>query len=85
VKAANAVQNAIEVQQTDVGKFEVPNWDQASQAKARTGARESGVARRHGEPLKDEVDPIDHLIGTAIGWGGISPGRTMVRAISLSA
>ena len=19
---------------------------------------------------KDEVDPIDHLIGTAIGWGG---------------
>lgn len=72
VKAANAVQDAIEVQQAGVGKFEVPNWDQASQTKARSALESlgslGGVVERFGR--KDEVDPIDHLIGTAIGWGG---------------
>jgi para-nitrobenzyl esterase len=72
VKAANAVQDAIEVHQTRVGKFEVPNWDQASQTKARSALETlgslGGTVDRFGR--KDEVDPIDHLIGTAIGWGG---------------
>ncbi|WP_298872500.1 DUF1254 domain-containing protein [uncultured Bradyrhizobium sp.] len=72
VKAANAVQDAIEVRQAGVGKFEVPNWDQASQTKARAALESlgslGGTVDRFGR--KDEVDPIDHLIGTAIGWGG---------------
>ena len=72
VKAANGVQDAIEVQQGAVGKFEVPDWDQASQTKARSAleslASLGSVVDRFG--TKDEVDPIDHLIGTAIGWGG---------------
>jgi len=72
MKAANAVQDRIEVQQAAVGKFEVPNWDQATQSKARSALENlgslGGVVERFGR--KDEVDPIDHLIGTAIGWGG---------------
>jgi len=72
VKAANGVQDAIEVQQAGVGKFEVPDWDQASQTKARSALESLGslgsVVDRFGR--NDEVDPIDHLIGTAIGWGG---------------
>ena len=45
VKAANAMQDAIEVQQAGVGKFEVPDWDQASQVKARS-ALESNSSER---------------------------------------
>ena len=47
-------------------------WDKASQAKARDALSAlgtlGGVVKRFGK--KDDVDPIDHLIGTAIGWGG---------------
>jgi len=72
VKAANAVQDAIKVEQANAGKFEVPSWDQASQTKARDALEAlgslGGTVDRFGK--KQEVDPFDHLIGTAIGWGG---------------
>lgn len=72
MKAANAVQDGIRVEQANAGKFEVPAWDKASQDKAR-GALEAlgslgGTVDRFGK--KSEVDPFDHLIGTATGWGG---------------
>jgi para-nitrobenzyl esterase len=73
VKTANTVQDAIKVEQASAGKFEVPNWDEASsQTKARAALETfgslGGTVDRLGR--KKEVDPIDHLIGTAIGWGG---------------
>jgi para-nitrobenzyl esterase len=72
VMAANAVQDAIQVEQASIGSFEAPIWDETSQAKARDALSAlgalGGVLNRFG--TKDEVDPIDHLIGTAIGWGG---------------
>jgi hypothetical protein len=72
VKTANAMQDAIKVEQASAGKFEVPNWDQASQTKARDALEAlgslGGTVERFGK--RQEVDPIDHLIGTAIGWGG---------------
>jgi para-nitrobenzyl esterase len=72
VKAANAIQDAVKVEQASAGRFEVPTWEGVSQAKVREalsvlGAL-GGVVNRFGK--LDEVDPIDHLIGTAIGWGG---------------
>jgi hypothetical protein len=72
VKAANAVQDAIKVEQASAGRFEAPNWDRVSQTKARDALETlgslGGTVDRFGK--KQEVDPIDHLIGTAIGWGG---------------
>jgi para-nitrobenzyl esterase len=72
VKAANTVQDAIKVEQASAGAFEVPAWDEVSRAKARDALSALGalgnVVNRFGR--KDEVDPVDHLIGTAIGWGG---------------
>jgi hypothetical protein len=75
VKAAHALQDAIKVEQKAAGKFEVPNWDQASLKKVRAAllglARANGgldSARMFGR--KDEVDPVQHLIGTAAAWGG---------------
>ena len=74
LKAANAVQDAIKVGQASVGKFEVPNWDQASQDKVRDAL--NALAPLRGDDTgamfgtRSEVDPVAHLIGTAIGWGG---------------
>ena len=74
LKAANAIQDAIKVEQASVGKFEVPNWDPISQAKVRDALntlaplREGDTGAMFG--TKSEVDPVAHLIGTAIGWGG---------------
>jgi hypothetical protein len=77
MKAANAIQDAIKVEQASIGKFEVPNWDLASQAKVRDALnalaplREGDTGAMFG--TRSEVDPIAHLIGTAIGWGGNPP------------
>lgn len=72
VKAANAVQDTIKLEQASTGTLEVPQWDPVSQGKARDSLAVlgslGGTVDRFG--TKDEVDPIDHLIGTAIGWGG---------------
>ena len=72
VKAANAVQDAIKVEQARAGTFELQTWDKVSQEKARDALSAlgslGGTVDRFGS--KDEVDVLDHLIGTAIGWGG---------------
>ncbi|MEJ8821039.1 DUF1254 domain-containing protein [Variovorax humicola] len=72
IEAANKVQDAVGVEQSRAGSFEVPRWDQATQSKARgalnvLGSLGSGEDRFGS---KEQVNPIDHLIGTAIGWGG---------------
>jgi hypothetical protein len=75
VKAVHTLQDAIKVEHKAAGKFEMPNWDQASLKKVREALLGLAVAnggldssRMFGR--KDEVDPIHHLIGTAAGWGG---------------
>ena len=75
VKAVHALQDAIELEQKTAGSFVVPDWDQASLKKVRQAlvalaAANGGIdsARMFGR--KDEVDPVQHLIGTAAGWGG---------------
>lgn len=75
LRAAQALQDAITVEQARRGQFEVPKWDPKSQdAIRRTLAMLAGhIGAHHGRLMfgaKDEVDPVLHLIGTAIGWGG---------------
>jgi hypothetical protein len=69
---ANKLQDAVTVVQDSVGTFEIPLWDAASQDRARGALFALGalgnVVNRFGK--KGEVDPFDHLIGTATGWGG---------------
>ncbi|MGY4572734.1 hypothetical protein ACVWY5_005804 [Bradyrhizobium sp. USDA 3256] len=69
----HALQDAIKIGQKDPGKFEVPNWDQASQKRIRDSLLvlndyTGGFAHAFGP--KGLVDPVRHLIGTAAGWGG---------------
>lgn len=73
LQQVHVLQDAIKVAQSEPGKFEIPNWDQASQKKVRDallvlGSTTSGF--KHAFGRKDEVDPVYHLIGTALGWGG---------------
>ncbi len=80
VKAANAAQDAIRVQQAAAGKFEVPQWDPDTHARARDallalGALGGTKDNRFGRP--GEVDTISWLLGTAAGWGGNPPKDAM--------
>lgn len=73
IEQVHQLQDAIKVSQADAGKFEVPNWDQVSQTKVREalsvlGATIPDYNKAFG--TKETVDPIQHLIGTATGWGG---------------
>ncbi len=73
LKAANALLSAIQVEQAAPGKWEAPNWDKDSQDKIREALEKLGAFKGEGAETfgaKSEVDPVQFLIGTAIGWGG---------------
>ena len=72
LRAANTAQDAIAVQQTSKGNWEAPAWDSATRDKIRAKLSVLGEMGYSGERFgtKNEVNPIAHLIGTAIGWGG---------------
>jgi len=79
--AAHALQDAIDVGQAATGRFEAPDWDPVSQDKARRALAELASLGFSDEAVafgsKAEVDPVRHLVGTAIGWGG-NPRRAAV-------
>ncbi|RBL81729.1 hypothetical protein DDE05_42605 [Streptomyces cavourensis] len=69
----HALQDAIKVSQAQPGTFAVPKWDKASQDKVRDAllvlaATMPNYDKAFGTPTS--VDPIQHLLGTAAGWGG---------------
>lgn len=73
----HALQDAVTVKQTAQGSFEIPEWDGKSRDKTRRalldlGALLADTAKMFGS--RDEVDPVRHLIGAALGWGG-NPGK----------
>ncbi len=73
VQEVHALQDAANIHQPTPGKFDAPNWDQASQKKVRDALIVLGSTLpdfKHAFGAKDQVDPIRHLIGTASAWGG---------------
>jgi hypothetical protein len=75
VKAVHALQDGLKAEQNNVGTFQITNWDPDSLKKVREALLE--VVAANGEldsarmfGRKDEVDPVQHLLGTAAGWGG---------------
>jgi hypothetical protein len=73
VAQAHKIQDAIQVEQRSLGKFEVPDWDPASQKKVRDALLVLGTTvpdTRRMFGTREEVDPVRHLIGTAMAWGG---------------
>jgi hypothetical protein len=75
VKAVHALQDALKAEQKSVGTFETTIWDSTSQTKIRDAllalvAANGGLDSRRMFGRKDQVDPVQHLLGTAAGWGG---------------
>jgi len=72
--AAHAAQDGIVLSGGGDGPFEAPDWDLESLAAARKAVNDLASAvgfdasRAYGR--KDEVDPIDHMIGAIAGWAG---------------
>ena len=73
VQQAHSMQDSIKVSQKSPGKFQVPNWDQASQKKVRDAllvlASTLPDTRRAFGP-RGQVDPVRRLIQAAAAWGG---------------
>lgn len=73
VKAANAMQDKIAVQQKNPGTFDVPEWDPASLKKVGDAIKVLATTRTSAKGMfgeKAKLNPISHLLGTAFGWGG---------------
>ncbi|MDM0046233.1 DUF1254 domain-containing protein [Variovorax dokdonensis] len=73
IKQVHALQDAIKVTQSDVGKLELPNWDPVSQKKVRDALIVLSTTipdfkKAFGTPA--EVDPVRRLVGAAAAWGG---------------
>jgi hypothetical protein len=74
VRHVHALQDSIKFSQERSGTFEVPNWDVASLKKVQGALLQLGttVSDTHGMfgASENEVDPVKHLIGSAMLWGG---------------
>jgi hypothetical protein len=70
----HSLQDAIKLNQERPGVFEIPHWDEAGLKKVRAallqlGSTVSDTRRMFGADESD-VDPVRHLIGSAMLWGG---------------
>jgi hypothetical protein len=73
VQQVHKLQDAIKIEQKSAGTLELPNWDRVSQKKVRDALlllNETLTDTRRMFGSQSEVDPVRHLIGTAMGWGG---------------
>jgi hypothetical protein len=73
VRAGHALQDAFRIGQKGSGRFEAPDWDPASLKTVRNALLVLGntvpdTRRMFG--ARGDVDPVRHVIGTAMGWGG---------------
>lgn len=72
LEAAFALQREIGLAQARVGTLELPSWDASSLTTIRDALFTLGAtldSKRMFGP-RNQVDPVRHLIGTAIAWGG---------------
>lgn len=73
MKKAHALQDEIQITQAASGKLELPDWDEASLVATRKtlnalASKLDSLPKGFG--ARGEVDPTQHLIGAAFGWGG---------------
>ncbi len=72
-KIAHDLQDKIIIEQADVGKLELPNWDNVSRQKIMDAINVLAGSLPTTEGFfgeKDKIDPIKHLMGTAYGYAG---------------
>lgn len=87
IEAANKLQDALAVKSGGTGPLDTPDWDQdqlliARQALNRLAALGTDTARAFGR--KEAVDPIEHLVLAAAGWGGLPQKNAYYQIRSVS-
>jgi hypothetical protein len=73
IAAANELQDKILIEQANVGSFEIPDWDEESLGKVREAINVLASTKADASGMfgdKSKLNPINHLLGTAYGWGG---------------
>ena len=73
LRKARTLQDAIVVGQSSRGTLELPEWDKASEKKVRDALLALGATVTDSRKMfgtRTEVDPVRHLIGSAMAWGG---------------
>jgi hypothetical protein len=74
IQQVHALQDAVKFSQEHSGAFEIPHWDQARLKKIQAALLQLGTTisdtRRMFGASADQVDPVKHLIGSAMLWGG---------------
>jgi len=80
LKATNALQDALKIEGGASGPLDIPDWNIEQMMEAR-GALNTlaklGASNVGAFGTKEEVDPINHLIFTAAGWGGLPNKQTI--------
>jgi len=73
VLQVHTLQDLIQVKQQDRGRYEIPRWDPISQKKVRDALLALGATLPDTKLAfgpRNHVDPVRHLIGTAVYFGG---------------
>jgi hypothetical protein len=73
MKQAHALQDAIQIKQASPGKLELPDWDEASLIETRKALNALAMnvgGFPNGFGARGLVDPTQHLLASAAGWGG---------------
>ena len=77
---AHAAQDAIELTGGGDGPFEAPDWNTDDLAVARKALSDLailGFDASYAFGRKEEVRPMDYLVGAAAGWGGLPQSAAM--------
>jgi hypothetical protein len=74
MQEAYRLQDAVVVEQADIGKFEVPDWNKEEVEQMRktinvVAATVTDSSKMFGR--KEKMDPVYWLLGAALGWGGL--------------
>jgi len=74
MKQAHLLQDAVKVEQADVGKLEVPDWNKEEVELMRktinvVASTVTDTSKMFGR--KENLDPVYWLLGAALGWGGL--------------
>ena len=85
IKRAHELQDAIQIKQASPGKLELPDWDEKSLVEVRQifndlAVKIGGFPKGFG--ARGFVDPTQHLLATAAGWGGNPQRGAMYFAVA---
>lgn len=88
VAKARVAQDGIEMRGGGIGPFEVPDWDRDDLAQIRSALNDIAVLgfdASYAFGRQGDIRPVDHLVATAAGWGGLPRDAAMYLLDSVEA